>query len=251
MIVWIFTTTRSGSTYFTGEIWRRLGGKPKIMEYFNPDAVPRQTTLVAHRERPVRSYLDHLVSRESERGLLAVKMLAWQVEASCRYPDFVPQIEGRKIVVLRRRDVIRQGISLSIARSTKVWSSRVASRMPERGAPSHDFEAIREEVRVTERQNALLGRLLAVLRLEHPPVWYEDFVAAPDTESHRVLEYLGLERASGPLRSEAPFQRQSSDLNAEFLERFLVDERKRLCGDGTFRGPPLFPAAADPSSTSA
>jgi hypothetical protein len=245
MIVWILSTARSGGSYFASEIWRRLGGTPKGLEYFNPDNVARHPSFVADPARPVGSYLDYLFAHESEAGLLVVKMHAWQVKASCRYPDFITQLDGRKVICLRRRDVIRQGISLYIARHTGIWSSAGASRLPKGDAPAYDFDAISTEIRQTEFQNALLGRLFSVFGLDHLTVWYEDFVADPDAESARVLEYLGLQPAPGPWSRDEPFTRQSSRLNDEFRERFLADERSRFCGDGTFRGPPLFPVAAD------
>ena len=117
-IFWILTTPRSGSNYVTGEVWRRLGGTPKSMEYFHPESVGRRPDFTPDPAAPVRSYLDYLMPRESLGGLLAVKMLWSQVEACGRYPDFLPQLAGRKIVVLRRRDVLRQGVSLYITRQT-------------------------------------------------------------------------------------------------------------------------------------
>lgn len=248
MIFWILTTPRSGSNYVTGEIWRRLGGEPKLMEYFNRDAVASWPGFTPDRESPVRSYLDFLVARHSLHGILAVKMLWIQVQACCGYPDFIPELGGRKIVCLRRRDVIRQGISLFIAMQTGVWASGVAPGRLRLDEVAYDYDGIASKVARMELHHALLDRFLATFAIPHLSVWYEDFVAAPDAEAARVLAHLGLEPAAGPVPEADVFTRQSTRLNEEFYERFLADERNRLCGDGTFRGPPLFPAAAPPTS---
>jgi hypothetical protein len=39
MIFWILTTPRLGSNFVTGEIWRRIGGEPRGMEFFDKKAV--------------------------------------------------------------------------------------------------------------------------------------------------------------------------------------------------------------------
>lgn len=84
MIFWILTTPRSGSNYVTGEIWRRLGGEPKPMEYFNHESVASWPDFTPDPAAPVRSYLDYVFARESVGGMLAVKMLWGQMQACCR-----------------------------------------------------------------------------------------------------------------------------------------------------------------------
>jgi len=246
-IFWILTTPRSGSNYVTGEIWRRLGGTPKPMEYFHPESVAHRPDFTPDPAAPVRSYLDYLMPRESLGGVLAVKMLWSQVEACCRYPDFLPQLADRKIVVLRRRDVLRQGVSLYITRQTGAWASGIAPRRLPLEEVAYDREAIAAGVAGVEINNAMLERFTVAFGLEHLSVWYEDFVADPEAGSARVLDHLGLAPVAGPRPDAEVFRRQATDLNEEFLARFLADERTRLCGDGTDRGPPLFPAA-DPES---
>lgn len=249
MIFWILTTPRSGSNYVTGEVWRRLGGEPKPMEYFHPESLACRRDFTPDGESPVRSYLDYLVDREAVGGILAVKMLWIQVQACCRYSDFLAQLAGRKVVRLGRRDVVRQGISLFITLATGAWASGVAPRRLRYDQVVYDYDAIAAQVARMELHNALLDRFLVTAGLDHLSVWYEDFAAAPDAEADRVLTHLGLERAAGPVPQAEVFARQSAGLNDEFYERFRADERARLCGNGTFLGPPLFPAA--PPSTSA
>lgn len=242
-IFWVLTTPRSGSNFVTGEIWRRLGGTPKPMEFFHPESVAMRNDFTPDPAAPVRSYLDCLIPRESLGGVLAVKMLWGQVQACCRYPDFLPQLAGRKVVVLRRRDVLRQGISLYITRQTGAWASGVAPRRRPLEEVPYDHEAIASLVDRMERHNAQLDRFVAAFGLEHLGVWYEDFIADPEAGSARVLDHLGLAPVAGPRPGAEVFRRQATDLNEELLARFLADERARLCGDGTHRGPPLFPAA--------
>ncbi len=248
MIFWILTTPRSGSNYVAGEIWRRLGGEPKPMEYFNPESVACRPDFTPDPAAPVQSYLDHLVAREGLGGALGVKMLWGQVQACCRYPDFLSALTGRKIVRLRRRDVIRQGISLFIMRQTGAWASGVAPRRLRLDEVSYDYGAIAAAVDRIERHNSLLDRFFAAFGLEHLSICYEDFVAAPDAETDRVLAHLGLGRATGALPAAEPFAGQSTGVNDTFRERFLADERARLRGDGAFRGPPLFPTASPTSA---
>jgi LPS sulfotransferase NodH len=238
MIFWILTTPRSGSNFITGEICRRLGGEPRGMEFFNPASVARRTDFTPDRDAPVHSYLEYLAARESLGGVLAVKMLWIQIEACCGYPDFVPALSGRKILVLRRRDVVRQGVSLYLAFESGAWISTQAPRSHD--TVPYDHEKISAIVARMELHNAMLGRFVTAFGLDHITMWYEDFLAAPEAECDRALAYLGLPRTSAPLSAAETYSRQSTALNEEYRERFLAAERSRFAGDGTYRGPPLF-----------
>lgn len=242
-ILWILTTPRSGSNYVTGEIWRRLGGTPRPMEFFNAESVAFRSDFTPDPSAPVRSYLDHLVARESLDGLLAVKILWGQLQHCCRYSDFLPQLSMGKIVMLRRRDVVRQGISHYLMRETGAWASGVAPRRLRPDQVAYDYDAIAEHVDRAESHNARLERFLRAWDLQHVTIVYEDFVKDPETESARVLAHVGLAPAAGPGPEAGLFERQSSAINEEFRERFLSDERARFGGDGSYRGPPLFPGA--------
>lgn len=149
-------------------------------------------------------------------------------------------------MVLRRRDVVRQGISLYLTLKTGAWASGVSpSRLRPDEVP-YDHEAIASLVDRMERHNAQLDRFVAAFGLKHLGVWYEDFVADPDAGSARILDHLGLAPVVGARPEAEVFRRQATGLNEEFLARFLADERSRLCGDGTYRGPPLFPEVPPP-----
>lgn len=244
MVFWILTTPRSGSNYIAGEIWRRLGGAPKPMEYFNIESVASRPDFTPDPAAPVRSYLDYLMARESLGGVLGVKILWGQVQACCRYPDFLAELAGRKIVHLRRRDIIRQGISFFIMRQTGAWASGVAPRRMRLDEVAYDYAAIAALVARLEDHNARLVRFLDAFGLPHLTVCYEDFAAAPDAEADRILSHLGLEKTAGPPHMAEPFAKQSTLLNEEFRERFLTEERTRLRSDVEFQGPPLFPATS-------
>jgi len=251
MNYWIFTTPRSGSNYLAGEIRRRLGGQPKSSEFFNPVSLRTFADFVPDRDAPVTSFLRYLHARHEIRGVLGIKMLWVQIELCCRYPDFLPAVAGSGIVYLRRRDVIRQGISLYFAEQTGSW---ISGKQPTRLGPmevEYDHAAIEQKVARMERFNSLLQRFLHVHRLDHLTVWYEDFVADNDGEAGRILAHLGLEAFDGPLSDRRPFEVQATRRNDEFYERFLEDERLRLRGDGAYRGPPLFPEATSDDASQA
>jgi hypothetical protein len=221
MNCWIFTTPRSRSNFIAGEIRRRLGGHPLSSEFFNPDNL-RRNGFVPDPDAPVGSY-----------------------------PDFLPAVEGSGIVFLRRRDVIRQGISLFIAQRTGSWKS---SKQPTTIAPldvEYDHDEIENAVSRIELFNSLLQRFLLVHRLDHLTVWYEDFKADPDGESARILAHLHLPPFDGPLSDRQPFAVQATHRNDEFYARFLEDERRRHSGDGSYRGPWLCPGTTPDSGSDA
>jgi LPS sulfotransferase NodH len=250
MIYWILTTPRSGSNYIAAELWRRLGGTPKPMEYFNGEAVATRTDFTPRPDAPIASYLEHLKAHDAHGGVLCVKMLWIQMDACLRYADFLPALAGGRIILLHRRDVIRQAISRYIAEQTNRWvadaDNPVTPNVP------YNFPAITVDVARMELHNALLRRFLLTHELEHLPVCYEEFAADPEAECERIFTFLGLAPdATAPVAPQ-PFVRQATSLNEEFYRCYLADERSRfhtggpkglvlVSGDGTYRGPPLFP----------
>ena len=249
MHFWILTTPRSGSNFVAGELWRRLGGTPKHMEYFNPGYVRHHPDFVPCSDAPVASYLRYLEEREACRGILCLKMLYFQLQVCCRYPDFLHCLRKGPVILLRRRDVISQGISRYISTRTGSWVSSDAPTHVSVEQVSYDYAAIAANVARMEQHNALLERFLRVEALDCLPVWYEDVVAATDRECDRVLRHLNLPRAPGPLIADEVFALQATDINREFRERFVEDERRRIGGDGSYRGPPLFPEDGPRDST--
>lgn len=247
-VFWILTTPRSGSNFVTAELWRRLGGRPKGMEYLSEFGVGQQPDFVPDPDAPVRSYLDHLMRRESFAGVLAVKMLWEQMDLCRKYPDFVSELAGRKIILLQRRDVVRQGISYHLSLQSGWWVSCSTPRIRPPEEVPYDHAAIRAAVKRAENHHAHLRGFLTAFGLEHLHVWYEDFVASPDAEAARIFDHLGLTPTSGTVPVKTPFERQSSEINERFYERFLADERTRLAGDGSFRGPPIFARESVPDA---
>lgn len=241
MIFWILTTPRSGSNFFAGEIWRQLGGRPKSMEFLSESLLRRQTGFVPDTDAPFGSYLDHLMSNESMDGLLAVKLMWGQVETCCKYPDFLPRIQAGKFIFLRRRDTIRQGISFYLAAQTGSWVSSAKSQPVSPEDVPYDYELIARNVARLDSDNAKIERFLSIFGLNAVSAWYEDFLRSPDSESDRIISFLGLSRVSqDEMSTRKVFEAQSTAVNDRFYDRFLADNRARLCGDGSYRGKPLF-----------
>lgn len=211
------------------------------MEYFTEAHTSVQETYTPNQDRPVKSYLDYLASNSSIEGLLAVKLLWGHIEQCCKYPDFVEEIKGRKIIVLRRNDIVRQGVSLYLAKLTGQW---VASRNPSLMQPEevpYDYHEIDKRVKRLSFENMMITRFLLAFDLDYTSVWYEDFLRSYDDECSRILAYLGLSPAEGPIATNKPFQKQSTLVSDRFYQQYVADERARLCKDGSFRGKPLFP----------
>lgn len=249
MIYWILTTPRSGSNYIAADLWRRLGGTPRLMEYFNPEAIAEETDFLPRASDPVTSYLEHLGRRHSHDGVLCVKMLWIQVDACLRYGDFLPALSSGHVIHLRRRDVVSQGISRYIATRTGRWASGSVPAGAADDEVGYDFEEISRNVARMELHDALLRRFLLVHEIAHLRLCYEDYVDSPDGEARRVLAHLGLAERSVPVVGQEAFARQATGRNEEFHRRYLHDERVRYreggpkglwseCGDGTYRGPP-------------
>jgi LPS sulfotransferase NodH len=241
MIYWVLTTPRSGGNYVAGEIWRRLGGNPRVKEFLKPKFVESRINFRADATAPVESYVRFLRDKFGVGGILGIKALYSQMEPFFEYRDFISVLENRKIIYLYRNNIIEQGISYYLAKGTQQWSSSAAQAPAADTAEiPYDFAKIMSWVKKMELHNTLLKRFLLVNNLKYLSACYEDFVADPGGATSRVMQYIGFAPPDdNPVRVGA-FEKQSTTKNDEFYRRVVSDARSQFCGDGSFEGGPLF-----------
>ena len=139
-----------------------------------------------------------------------------------------PRLDG--LVMLTRRDKIRQAVSWLRASQDGVWVVSDNEPAAPSGTPRYDGEIIAGMITLLEEADRGWTEFAATLDVEPIHVVYEDLV---DPDSYQdairdVLNRLGLEEDAveiGPARTS----RQSDDLNDAWVDRF-VRERNDIAG---------------------
>ena len=126
-----------------------------------------------------------------------------------------------KLIWVRRRDRMRQAVSLAIARQTQAWSSEEnrAIRIcdPSEVSPIECLRALS----LVCNDDFGWERLVKALNLDVHVIWYEDLTQNYHEQSVNAMRHLGLD-ASITKIPEPPIQRQASDLNEQVLDQFLT-----------------------------
>lgn len=155
----------------------------------------------------IKLFPEHLARLEQKHGI--------------RFFDWFP---GLKLILLRRRDLLAQAVSLAIARQTGSW---VKSNPGHHGEARYDADFIAGMLDRLVEWEAYWRRHIAVAGSPTLELIYEDFEHDPVGGANAALTFLGL----APLRAETASSdwlgRQGGSLNREWCERFRDDLRRR------------------------
>lgn len=177
----------------------------------------------------VREYMQHLIDTASP-GRFGVKGIAEAAIPFFLYNEWPKYIDEWKIVRIKRRNVVRQAISLLIALKTNQWEwhHKPAGTVTD---DDYDFEKILWSMEMIVDANNKIERLISYLGVDALTVYYEDLAADTRGVTDKVGKYLDLER-TGTAALEGMTARpkpnvQSTELNKRWEERFHEDLSSR------------------------
>jgi LPS sulfotransferase NodH len=131
-----------------------------------------------------------------------------------------------RYIWLRRRDKIRQAISLQLAFETREWWSvtgaRPVSDAQDSAEPMFDPHAIARCEAVLRRDDARWSRFFRANGIEPLVVHYEDLAADYVGSIRKVIQWLGVAGAADLPVPQPHFQRQSSARNEAWRQQYLA-----------------------------
>jgi LPS sulfotransferase NodH len=117
--------------------------------------------------------------------------------------DFLERVAGPiRMIQLRRRDQVRQAVSLVLAQQTGIWSTRAGDPPSAAQSPTYDRRAIVAAYEAVRWQDAGWQELLALMKTPVLRLDYEDLAADPAATLRLVLSFLDL-----PAPPELPLPR--------------------------------------------
>ncbi len=170
----------------------------------------------------MKDYFDAVVRhRTSPNGVFGVK--AHSNQCLPHYQSgFIPWYFGEiKHVLIRRRDVLGQAISLVIAGQTGKWTSH--EKQTKQAVYSH--EAIDKSLQLTAYYNDLWDRFFTTTKIVPLPVFYEDLLDQPTEEIQRVVDFVGVDSKVSISLEDAGLEREATALNQEWRERFESESK--------------------------
>jgi LPS sulfotransferase NodH len=226
----ILTTPRSGSNYLCTLLVRDLEIDIS-QETFNPDF--KQFKKYLDDSDNGSSISNFLETSFPEDKLIVPKILFSQLNYIRQFSDF-SDIFRRKIIYLRRNDVISQSISLYIAFQTSKWTSKAASTGSSHAendcdfALKYDFSEIANLINRINYFNSSILYLLSTYCSDFISVSYEDILSDEFYTLDNISEFLSVKRRDGLSDNTSHCIKQGGDINRQFHERFISDQREHI-----------------------
>ena len=219
------TTPRSGSNLLCQRLFEQAQlQEPK--EFLNIELL-RQWGVVDHESRFLVPTLGALLDcAQYDRGdsafPICIKTLYSQFDQARTLPGVSDALRAETVILLLRRDIVAQAVSLYIAEHTGRWASYVPP-VSERSDPPYDFKAIAARVRRIDQHVALWRQALEADHIDHKVVYYEQLMAHPDELLENLMQIWQLKARVQPVRHSHPHENQTTALNADFIERYRLD----------------------------
>jgi LPS sulfotransferase NodH len=220
----VLFTNRSGSSL--------IGEHMRASNRFSGFGEPLNHKLVIKRSdrEGIKSFPDYLrwelenVGREGCMfGMKSSYSQAMMLVRSGAVPRFFNDVRW---VILRRRDILSQAISFSIAFQTKQWSSKVAQ---EQSTVQYNFQDIEQRLKnLTVAYNAM-DAFCEEQGVDPYRIVYEDFALDPIQGARDLAAHLGVTDVDFD-HSELKMRKQRNELSEEFRQKFLEEYRGPLLG---------------------
>jgi len=123
-------------------------------------------------------------------------------------------------ILLSRKNVLAQAVSLSIAKQTGVWISGLT---PINDKPKYDFKHINECLRETIINNAKWRYILAANGCNYIEMDFDHIRNNLEKSVTHIANFVGIKLTSDSVAKERITKKQSNELNEEWVSRFILD----------------------------
>jgi len=225
----ICTTHRSGSNLLSQMLTdSKVAGKPG--EYFSNTLQARftQSLLLPANLTPIEFFRGAMHRTTGASGLFGAKIMPRHLQYALQVirPAFRLSAQETDLAVLsallpkprfvwlRRKDVLRQAISLARAKQTKAWHARKTPAKP----PVFDFVQIDRCVSQIEQANGFWGQWFHAQGISACQITYEEMVEDYQKAVRAVLSFVGQ-----PIPADVPLprrSRQADSLTEEWADRY-------------------------------
>ena len=218
----ILSSQRSGSTLLARMLFQtRQAGDP--LEYFNLRLLRLAQVQTGNQSLAPIEFMRLMESRRtSPNGIFGIKLHYEQIlrafQVSSPNQKMIEFLRSQHYLFwVRRRDRLRQAISLAVATRTNSWSSEE----PQKASASSVscFDCI-NSLQAVSFQDSGWEQLLKVTKLKARTVWYEDLVSDYEGTCGLVLRDLKLENVVAKIPNP-PIQRQSGSVNDRLYAELL------------------------------
>jgi LPS sulfotransferase NodH len=235
----VCATHRSGSNLLCQLLWHtgRAGFPQEVFSPTRMGPISEQHGLGVDAEKDFRGYLDALVAqRQTRNGVFGAKIMWTHLDGLCGrlgaarerpFAALEAALPGSRYVWMRRRDSVRQAISMVKAKQTGVYNSLQETEGGEPPAPAYDFGTIEKQVRRFQREDEGWAARFREAGIAPHEVFYEDLTSDVDRALRDVLRFLGLEAADDFRAPPVHYRRLFDETNEDWEARYRAGALKQ------------------------
>jgi LPS sulfotransferase NodH len=210
------TVPRCGS-HFLGHIMWSTGRLGAPLEYLKPNRLSLWQNHYSALD--VKSTIKEMLTfRSSPNGIFGAKSHWPAFQALLEQPDCIGLFDFKYFILVERKNIVAQAVSLTIARQTSSW----ISSQPASTAPIYNRAEIKSSLMEIQRQSRAWENYFSENQIVPCKIYYEDVLENREEQVRRIFEFLELDEFwSFNDRLWRPSM-QRSKLNDEWVEQYCV-----------------------------
>jgi LPS sulfotransferase NodH len=176
-------------------------------------------------------------NRTSPNGVFGIKIHYSHIEQFGGFKNLIKLFPDAYYILLSRKDVLNQAVSLSIASKTGVW---ISGQKAMNDNPTYDYEHIDKCLRQTILDNSSWRYILAASGCNYIEMDFDEVCNDLVQSIERIAQFTDIEVDPETIPEEQVTKKQSKDLNKEWAIKYTTDFNKseellRNKGPGAFQ----------------
>lgn len=217
----IASTGRSGS-HMLGHALHETKQFGFPLEYLNPANLKEWKSRL-HLSETNLTIEEIKNKRTSPNGVFSIKVHYPQIKQLGNFEKFLDIFQDSYYVLLSRKDVLRQAISMSIAKQTGVW---IAGQKPVNNNPEYDFIDIDRQLRQVILQTSSWRYALAANGCNYIELDFNTVRWNLAESILKIAKFMDVEIKESDIPKEQLTKKQSNSVNKIWESRFISDFEK-------------------------
>ena len=222
---------RAGSTHFSHVLWR-TGCLGAPLEYLNFEPAGPYGFASTSAAAQLNLWRSVMRRRCSPNGVFGLKAFPMQLQALERdnppllhevLSAMLPRNRPRRIVYLRRRDLVAQAVSYARANMSGIWRKEQEAN----GPATLDYS--QEQLEAAERgialQQNVWERMFNDLGIDPLPLWHEDVLADSIGAARQVANYVGLSLDAAAAVNIPEIRKQATGDAQVWIDRYASSRK--------------------------
>lgn len=214
----IASTPRCGS-HMLGHALQKTNSFGFPLEYTNPINFPEWQKRFGKEDfQDVLAEIQKV--RTSPNGVFGIKIHYSHIKQYGGFARLQETFPNAFYVLLTRNDILKQAISLAIARKTGVW---ISGQKPVNENPEYEFKHIHKCLRELIVYNSSWRQVLRENRCNYIEMNFDFVVKNIASSIEQVAQFMDVEVKTELIPTQQVTKKQSNSINSEWEKRFLHD----------------------------